>query len=73
MKRNESLFFATTIAFIATIIEIMHKKFGGLLSGGRYSSSHTWEELINMIPYFFSFFLAIFVGAFVYYFYIHSK
>lgn len=55
------------IATICTTLEILHKKFGGLASGGRHSDAHTLDELLAMSSSFLFTFTIIFVACFVYF------
>ena len=55
------------IAIIGTTLEILHKSFGGLASGGRYSDAHTLDELVGMSSSFLLTFSIIFVGCFFYF------
>lgn len=60
-------------ALAFTIMKILHTKIGGLISGGRYSESHTWSELASMIPSFFSFFGISFLLAYFVLYYVWRK
>jgi hypothetical protein len=55
------------IALIGTTLEILHKKFGGFASGGRYADAHTLDELLGMSSSFLLTFAIIFVACFVYF------
>lgn len=61
------------IAVVPIAIEILHKKFGGLLSGGNYSSSHTWQDMFEIMPYYLIFYVVFFVVACVYFDYMNNK
>ncbi|MFH2047155.1 MAG: hypothetical protein ABIK92_18660 [Pseudomonadota bacterium] len=65
MIRKETALLSLFIASFVTIIHIGWRKFGGLISGGRYSDSHSWNELINYIPEFLFFFGITFIGIFI--------
>lgn len=70
---KEKLLFSGILAGIVTGIHVLHKKFGGLLSAGRYSDSHSWQDIIEMIPQFVGIFFVFFVGAFIYFDYKSNK
>ncbi len=68
MKRGmkEHIILSSIFSFVVTFAFILHKKIGGLLSGGVYSEPHSWEELIQKAPSFFLVYLFIFFVVFVY-------
>ena len=55
MNRKEITLVSFTVASIVTIIDIGWRIFGGLVSGGRYSHPHDWNELIHFTPEFIFF------------------
>ena len=67
MKLIKNFLSSFGIALIGTTLEIVHKKFGGLASGGRYSDAHTLDELVGMSSSFLSTFIIIFVVFFIYF------
>ena len=62
--KKDRFIYSLIAAAIFTIVKILHKKIGGLLSGGLYSDSHSWSELTAMIPSFLLFFAVLFVLAY---------
>ena len=69
MKKR--ILFSLLVALGASAINILHKKIGGLLAGGNYSTAHSWQEIWSMIPSFSIFFLVVFIASYfgLYYFY----
>lgn len=67
MKLIKNILSSFGIALTGTTLEILHKKFGGLASGGRYSDAHTLDELLGMYSSFLFTFVIIFVACFVYF------
>jgi hypothetical protein len=55
------LIISVGVAFFVTAIRVAHKKIGGLLSGGNYSDSHSWVEILKMTPSFIFYFLLVFL------------
>ena len=45
VTRKQKYYFAFFVASLWTVIDILHKKIGGLLSGAVYSDPHTWPEI----------------------------
>lgn len=58
---------ALGIALIGTVINVLYKKIGGHSAGGNYSESHTWSEILQLIPSFLTTFFVIFVVFFLYF------
>ena len=67
MKLIKNILSSSGIALIGTTLEILHKKFGGFASGGRYADAHTLDELLGMSSSFLFTFVIIFVPCFVYF------
>ncbi len=65
-KTKEDLILSSIFSFVVTFVFILHKKVGGVLSGGVYSGSHSWRELIQKAPSFLLVYLFIFFVAFLY-------
>jgi hypothetical protein len=55
------------IALIGTTLEVLHEKFGGFASGGRYSDAHTLDELMGMSSSFILTYIIIFIACFIYF------
>ena len=71
MKHKKARFvYSLMAAAIFTIVMILHKKIGGLLSGGLSSDSHSWSEMTAMIPSFLLFFAVSFVLAYFVLYYV---
>lgn len=68
MKSSTKILNSLLIASGITIADILHRKTGGLLSGGNYSEPHTWNEIIKMKNEFIILFIAIFVLSSLYFF-----
>ncbi len=68
MKNRGKILSSFALASVVTGTIILHKKFGGHLSGGRYSTPHSWAEIIEMAPYFISLFIFYLAGAVIYFF-----
>ena len=68
--RKDRFVYSLMAAATFTIVMILHKKIGGLLSGGLYSDSHSWSELTAMIPSFLLFFAVSFVLAYFILYYV---
>jgi uncharacterized membrane-anchored protein YitT (DUF2179 family) len=66
MKKNtkRKLIFAFFVAFAVSAFNVLHKKYGGLLAGGVYSTSHSWQEIYNMLPSFLLFYFVVFIFAY---------
>ena len=62
--------FSFLVAFGISVFNVLHKKFGGLLAGGVYSDSHSWQEIYYMLPSFLLFFCVVFIFA---YFFLYLK
>jgi len=56
---------ACVVSIISAIVSMVHKKFGGHLAGGRYSTSHDWDEMLTFIPEVV--FIAVFMFLVVYF------
>jgi hypothetical protein len=56
--------FSFLVAFVLSVFNILHKKMGGLIGGGLYSKSHSWQEIFNMLPSFLLFFCIVFIFAY---------
>ena len=71
MKENtkRKLIFALLVAFSISVFNVLHKKYGGLLAGGVYSSSHSWQEIYQMLPSFLLFFCVVFIFAYFFFFF----
>ncbi len=67
VKLIKNILSSSGIALIGTTLEILHKKFGGFASGGRYADAHTLDELVGMSSSFLFAFVIIFVACFVYF------
>jgi len=67
MPMNEKAGWSIITASAITLIDVVHRKVGGLLSGGRYSPSHSWNEMIGLIPDFTSLLLITFIRALIYF------
>ncbi|MCP3931943.1 MAG: hypothetical protein GY705_22950 [Bacteroidetes bacterium] len=63
--KNKRLEFSLFVAFFGTLARVLFKKIGGQLSGGIYSDSHSWSEIVDMIPEFILFFFILFIFAYV--------
>jgi hypothetical protein len=53
------------VASLVTAIEVLWRKFGGHLSGGKYSTAHSWADLREFVPEFMFFFSMTFVGIYL--------
>ena len=73
MKNKKQIWFSGILAGTLTLIDIFHKKYGGLLTGGRESLSHTWQEIAGMAPLFLATFIVSFLGAYLYFGYTRRK
>ena len=73
MKRSIKVLYSLLISSCVTLIDILHKKIGGFLSGGSYSSSHTWGEIYKMAPEFVGIFVVFFCMSLVYFFLIRRE
>jgi len=63
---KEHIILSSIFSFVCTALFALHKKIGGLLSGGVYSEAHTWGELIKKAPSFLLVYLFIFLVAFLF-------
>jgi len=66
-KKKKQVWFSTILAGALTLIEVFHKKYGGILTGGRESLSHTWREIAGMAPLFLATFFVTFIAAYLYF------
>jgi len=57
---------AIGFSILAVSIEILHKKIGGLASGGRYSESHSFDELQDYTSEFIFTFIVVFLAVYLY-------
>ena len=73
MKSSTKILYSSLIASGITIADILHKKIGGLLSGGNYSESHTWNEIVKMKTEFIFLFIVIFALSSSYFFIIRRE
>ncbi len=67
MKIIKDIIKSCGIGLVGVLFEIIHKKFGGFASGGRYSDAHTFDELLEMSSSFLLTFLIIFFACFFYF------
>jgi hypothetical protein len=67
VKLIKNILSSCCIALIGSTLEILHKKFGGFASGGRYADAHTLDELLGMSSSFLFTFVFIFLACFVYF------
>ena len=65
MSRKNRILLSLFAASFVTLLHIGWRKFGGLVSGGRYSDPHSWTELYSYLPEFVFLFVVVFVGIFV--------
>ena len=63
---KEHIILSSIFSFVVTFVFILHKKIGGLLSGGVYSEPHSWGELLQKAPSFLLVYFFIFFVAFLY-------
>ena len=57
-----------SIALTGTIFDIAHHKIGGLIAGGIYYNSHSWDEIMAMSSSFVGTFFIIFAGSLIWFF-----
>ena len=65
MSRRENIIISLCLALFVVAIDILWRKFGGLRSGGLYSTSHSWSELEALLPEFLFYFAITFIFMFV--------
>ena len=73
MTKNEKIGWSIIIASTFTIVDVLHRKIGGMLSGGKYSSSPSWKEMIGFLPEFIGLFFIVLIGALIYHFIIKNE
>ena len=65
MNRKNRIIISLLAASVVTILHIGWRKFGGLISGVRYSDTHNLTELFSYLPEIVFLFAIVFTGVFV--------